>query len=331
MKDAYLIESFVPFNERTEYQQKIGSESRKRVQAYSVVDFFMSTISYFDFFSTDMFELVQQAKVLAFELEDDFVSLDHFLYLLVSPKKVEPLELTNILNSYGINIKTVRSAFQTYIEEKNISSTQHSSFEKMSFFTKKMCSSTYYQFLEFISASTFSDYFLENLFDFHNEIDDNEIEFSKSIWQVFEKSAQNAGYRFKTAVITPEIFFITLMEEKRKKIGKVISSFVPDEIDWLVLRFKLIKRVYYHESLIRQKVNRKYLPFTYLYKRTIPEISFDQFLTKDDRRLEEIVVTFRNNLISDLIVDDFNDYLQTDIEYTIRSIRKSGLQRRYSF
>lgn len=329
MKNLDLTESFIPFDERTEYQKKVAAESRKRVQAYSMIDFFMSAVSYFDFFSRDMFDLVQQAKILAFELEDDVVCLDHFLYLLVSPRKVEPLELTAILNSYCINIKSVCRAFKSFDDSKNSPLTL--STDKNFFSPKKAILSKYYQFIEFINSSELSDYFLENLFDFENDINDDEIDFSSEVWQLFEKSAENAGYRFKTAVITPEIFFITLMEEKKKKIGKVIRSFVPDEIDWLVLRFKLIKRAYYHESLIRQKVNRKYLSFTYLYKRTIPEISFDQFLTKDDRRLEEIVVTFRNNLIADLLPYEFNDYLQTDVEYTLSSVRKSGSQRRYSF
>lgn len=329
MKNLYLTESFIPFDQRTEYQKKVGAESRKRVQAYSMVDFFMSAVTYFDFFSRDMFDFVQQAKILAFELEDDVVYPDHLLYLLVSPRKVESLELTSILNSYNINTKTVYAAFQSYDKSKGSSSQIHLS--KMPFSTRKFVTSKYYQFIELLRASDLSDYFLDNLFDFENEIYDSEIDFSSAVWQIFEKSAENAGYRFKTAVITPEIFFITLMEEKKKRVGKVIRSFVPNEIDWLVLRFKLIKRAYYHESLIRQKVERQYLPFTYLYKRTIPEIAFDQFLNKDDRRLEEIVVTFRNTLISDLVLYDFNDYLNTDVEYTINSVRRSGSQRRYSF
>jgi hypothetical protein len=42
--------------------------------------------------------------------------------------------------------------------------------------------------------------------------------------QLFEKTIDNALNRFKTPVVTPEVLFITLMEERTSKAGKIIKK-----------------------------------------------------------------------------------------------------------
>lgn len=318
-------ELFIPFDKKTERDQKISLESRKRIFAYSMLDFFVSTLTYFDFFSSDMFDFASQAKLLAYELNDKELYPEHFLYLLVSPRKEDPLQLVQILNSYDLNLKNLQAKFQSL--DSNFS------FKKMSFLKnfKQKAQSTYYRIIEKVLNRDIKDYFFENFENIDKYIQSEQIPFSPSIWIVFEKTAENAIDRFKSGIITPEIFFLTLMENKKSKIGKIISSFVSEEIDWLVLRFKIIKRIYYHESLIKQKVKNCYFPFAYLYKRTIPEIAFDQFLEREDRRFEEIVITFRNYLISELISYDLEEYLTTELGCILRSIKKLGQHRSYSF
>lgn len=322
-------ELFVPFENRNEREQKISLESRKRIQAYSLMDFFLSSNTYFDFFSLDLFEFVQQAKILANELEDNSVCLEHFLYLMISPRKAENLELTSILNSYGMNLKSVSETSKQFSSINQ--SVDNSVLLKFSQWLKKKTRAKYHKAMELLATADSSEYFYNNFFFFEKKIKNNNIRFSSSVWKLFEKATENAGYRFKTAVVTPEIFFVTLMELKQKRIAKIIKTFVPNEIDWLVLRFKLIKRIYYHESLIRQKIQCEYRSFAYLYKRTIPEISFDQFLTREDYRLQEIIVTFRNNLIADFLSYSISDYIETEIISTLRSIKKLKELRSYSF
>ena len=46
--------------------EKIKQEKRRRNQLYQSLDYFLSHLSYFDFFSKDAFQILLQAKQFAF-------------------------------------------------------------------------------------------------------------------------------------------------------------------------------------------------------------------------------------------------------------------------
>jgi hypothetical protein len=83
---------------------------------------------------------------------------------------------------------------------------------------------------------------------FKNVFFNFEVRNSYELNLLFEKSAENSLTRFKTPVITPEILFITMMEEKHTKVGKIIQKFLKTDTNWYLLRYKLIKMIHYQET-----------------------------------------------------------------------------------
>jgi hypothetical protein len=149
----------------------------------------------------------------------------------------------------------------------------------------------------------------------------NEVDFSEDILEVFEIAYENALERFNTPVITPEILLITLLEEGETRGGGVILELIPSSRDWLVLRYKLLKRLYYQVSTIQEEIIPNNTYFTYLFKRHLSEEAFNQFTDEENRRdqLADIVRYYRAKLISKIVKYDLMKYLETDIHYSIQS------------
>jgi hypothetical protein len=140
---------------------------------------------------------------------------------------------------------------------------------------------------------------------------------------LLKKTADNALERFKTPVITPDILFITMMEEKDKKPAKMIKSFLKTETDWYVLRYKLIKRIHLQESNIRaEKKNQQY--FAYLLKINLSEFEFNRLI--ENELLNLGISTFRNKIVTKMLSLNIFDLLESDIKKESRVLK----ERKYS-
>jgi len=269
-------------------EEKIHLEKRRRHQIYMLLDYTLSVVRYTDFFSNDTVKLVRQAKTLA-QCTNAKLFTSEFLLLPfldvefdISKILKEELDAKRIGRMITKSNKLVRRPFTERM---------------LYFFTRKFRNEN-------------------NLSFFKNRFTNVNIKYSYDINKLFEQTAENALTRFKTPVITPEILFITMMEAKKKKVGKIIKKFLKNETDWYVLRYKLIKRIHYQEAAIRGNVKKNQHYFAYLLKLNLSEIEFNRLI---ERELIDLgVSTFRNRVVRQLLTLNLFDIVEKDIYKSIR-------------
>jgi len=270
---------------------EIQTEKRRRYQAYKSLEYHLSSLTYFDFFSFDSFEIAKNAKFLAQIYEKNEVTLE-LLFLPFFDMNLEIGKLLkefgfdeNFIQSFSVELETVASK---RIREKGLTK------EKIVSFIKKISN----QVEGFIN-----EYFNPN---FKNEIIFNQkIKYSYEVHQLFEKAAENGLSRFKTPIITPEILFITLMEEKNSKVGKKIRKILDNETTWYLIRYKLLKRLYHQEINVRNQVSKNQQFFAYLLKTQLPECGFEKLVKR--KKLSTSVALFRNLIIRDVMKENLFD------------------------
>jgi len=272
-------------------KDKILIEKRKRHQAYISLNYILSFLTYFDFFSHDTFKIIIESKIFAALLNKKSVTSE----FLLLPFFYFNNEFMKILKEYKFDQKQI---FQL-VSEFNIEKNQQS--QKKNFFD---------QILKKISSK--------------DSLKNQNISYSYDFNFILEKASENGLTRFKTPVITPEILFITLMEEKKMKGSKIIGKFLSNETTWFIFRYKLLKRIHKHESAIRNDVKKNQQLFAYLLKTQLSEFEFNTLL--ETKSLDLGVSLFRNLIISQLLHLDLLNFLE---EETYNSVKVTG-RRIYS-
>lgn len=268
--------------QKKEKSEELLLEKRKRSQAYLSLDYFLSYITYFDFFSTDAFQIAIHSKCLTQSCKTKAVTSD----LLLIPFSEGNSEIATILKEANVTKNNLKS----YI-----------------FFDAK--TNLFLKFKKYVDSHFFG------LFS-HAEFDSS-INFSHEVNLLFEKAAENALTRFKTPVITPEILFVTLMEEKQSRAGKIINKILNNSLDWHLLRYKLIKRIHSHEMNIRCEVEKNQQYFAYLLKTQLTEKQFDRLI--DNKEIFSLgVLYFRNKLILQILQENFSEHVQKEISKSMR-------------
>jgi hypothetical protein len=265
-------------------------EKRKRTQTYCSIDYLISFITYFDFFSFDAFKIAKYSKFLAQSFGSKAVNSE---FLLLPFFEIES-ELTAILKETNLTPSNIKKSLFPKLSSNN------KIFAKI--FNKIGLSS----FVEFLNIQNI------NL--------DNSLNFSHELNLLFEKTAENALLRFKTPVITAEILFVTLMEEKESNAGKLISKYLNNPLDWYLLRYKLLKRIHSQELSIRNKVIKNEQYFAYLLKTQIPEIEFSRLIDNDMSNLG--ILYFRNRLVNKVLKININELIVFEINKSIKVTNK---------
>jgi len=245
-----------------ENSKEIKFEKRKRSQTYSNVDYSLSKITYFDFFSVDAFQISKYAKYFAQYLNLESVTPELLLFSCFYCES----SLSGFLERY---------------ESEEL-------FEKL-FFSKNKKEDTKI-LSSFSNFTLFLDSFKEKVF-----IPNENIEYSHQVNQIFLKAADYASTHFKNPIITSEILFLTLMDENKFSSSKLIKKILRNEVEWYLVRYELIKHLHYQEANIRAEISKNRQYFGYLLKTELQEFNFKKLLKKE--KLEEGVLLFRNLLI----------------------------------
>jgi hypothetical protein len=270
-KSYYALSSFSS-TLTLENSKEIKFEKRKRSQTYSNVDYSLSKITYFDFFSVDAFQISKHAKYFAQYLNLETVTPE---LLLLSCFYCES-SLSGFLKDY-----------------------EYEEFFEKFFFLRNPEDETKIKF-SFSKFTLYLDSFKEKVL-----IPNENIEYSHQINQIFLKAADYAATHFKNPIITSEILFLTLMDENKYSSSKLIKKILRNEVEWYLLRYELIKQLHHQEANIRGEIfkNRQY--FGYLLKSELQEFNFEKLLKK--QKLEEGVLLFRNLLVlATMKVNAFN-------------------------
>jgi hypothetical protein len=263
--------------------QKIKNEKRRRNQAYISLDYFLSVLTYFDFFSFDAFKITKHSKYLANIYNQEQVSSEFFLVAF----------LYSSTNAY------------TFLKKFGLDED----------FLSQFCLGPKIAQSNFINSFWSRKNLLEwNLLSF--EKNENQIEFSQEVNFIFEKAAENALTRFKSPIVTSDILFITLMEEKKTKASKILKKILKNETNWYLFRYKLIKHIHFQEANVRGEVPKNQRYFAYLLKTQLGELDFETLIKNES--LVSAVSLFRNCLISNVLKQDLFSSLSKEINKSIK-------------
>jgi hypothetical protein len=273
-------------------KSEILKEKRRRSQAYKILNYTLSNFTYFDFFSFDSFEIAKNSKYFSTLYEIPEVTPELLLLSFFDPN----IKISSILYSAGFNNNFLKS-LNLELEELSLKTDLNSDKKSFSFYVKTIQNSC----ISFINRFKIIALDLVELKNLEADFDQT-ISFSSEVHQIFKKSSENAFKRFKTPIITPEILFITLMEESgviSDKIKKVLSN----ETSWYLLRYKLLKRLYKQEIAIRSKIPKSQFFFAYLLLTQFSDSDFESLT--EQKIFAKTVFTFRNLLISEIVIYDF--------------------------
>jgi hypothetical protein len=274
-------------------QDKINREIRKRHYTYTLLDYILSNSTYFDFFSLDTFQVLMHTKYVG--------------SICLSTEKVIGSEF------FLFSFLTLDLPIKKFLEDHNINSKEMglliSSVNQLN--TKALIDKK-----DFYFRKIFKDFQLSKI---------QPLKYAHEVNLLLEKTAENALLRFKTPVITPEIFLITLMEEKNNKSGKLLKKLLKTESNWYLLRYKLIKRIHLQESEIKSKVKKNEHYFTYLLKICLSELEFNTLIEQNS--LATGSSFFRNQVVYELLSLDFLKMLYHEIH---NSLANTAI-RKYSF
>jgi hypothetical protein len=233
-----LSEQIFYTNSNISKQDKIELEQRRRNQIYKNFDYILSSITYFDFFSLDAFNITKKAKKIAHYYQKENVNNEILLISFIYSNT----QISKLLEEYGLN-KNNLEFFFIDINKK---------------------------------TKTSNIFFFQNYLN-NNKVS-SKIDFSHEINLLFEKASENALTRFKTPVISSEILFLTFLEQKNNKIVKILKKIIGNELNWQLFRYKILKRIHKEESSIREEISKNKYYFAYLLKTQLKDYEFDRLL-----------------------------------------------------
>jgi ATP-dependent Clp protease ATP-binding subunit ClpA len=277
--------------------EKILIEKRRRHQTYMALDYFLSAVTYFDFFSSDAFKIVKNAKYLAQICEKSVTS-----ELLLLPFFSYPSHVSAILKDFEITEAMIETVVASLQKTK-----------KENFFQKQKNSIK--QTLRNVKG-----FFVRETLALNPN-----IKYSHEVNKIFEKAAENALSRFKTPVISPEILFITIIEDKNSKASRIIKKFLKTDVEWYLLRYKLIKRIHNQESNIRSEVVKNQHYFAYLMKIQLTDFEFNKLI--ENEALATGVSLFRNTLISKILKIDIFEEISEEIYTSMKITNKRSYSK----
>lgn len=259
------------------YADKVYYEKRKRSQIYKALDYILSKVSYFDFFSFDTFQIILNAKYISQSYNNSKITNEDLLLAF----SIVNSDFSDILDTFDLTYPKLKK--QVILKTPKISKRNY---KNLSFKLSQTC--------------------------------------SYEINLLFEKAMDNALVRFKTPVITPEILFITLLENHQTKTGKILKNLLGTELKLYLFRYKLLKRLHSQELIVKTEILKNYQYFAYLIKTQLCEIEFNRLLKSNF--LFFGILFFRNRLIQRVTPVNINNLLKKEINLSIKLTNT----RRYS-
>jgi hypothetical protein len=279
-------------NKNLTVEEKIRLEKGRRHQVYSALDYLISRITYFDFFSKDAFEIASTAKSFAQICEKQNVTSEYLLLSFFAEKN----ELTKILKDF----KITKTRIGKYISKNtNLKSRENSSW------------------LSIVSKA-------QKFFGTTKKLEFKNLDYSYETNRLFEKAAENALTRFKTPVINSSILFITMLEEKELMASKMIRHIVKNDTDLFLLRYRILKELHNQEYVIRDQIMPHQHYFAYLLKTQLTEKQFSMLIKRET--LEDSVAIFRDDLITQVLDIDIFKMLEEEVSYSMKLMNS----RKYS-
>ena len=132
---------------------------------------------------------------------------------------------------------------------------------------------------------------------------------------ILDRAIENA-YRFKTPVITPEILFLTILEEKETAGGKLLKLLLDNDLNWNLLRYEILKKLHHQETQVQGNIFKNTRYYAYLLKIEMSDEQFEKLIEKDN--FSYIVSAYRDLVISKVLDCDIFETLENEIKYSIQ-------------
>jgi len=298
------------------FNNSISEEKNRRHQAYTAFNYFLSGKTYFDYFSLDVFLILQNSKILMKQYQKKNLTSDIFLLSFYSINS----DLINILKEFDISPENI----QKYLiigEKNNNSVIKNKYFQSVNLFFKKKKKIILDKFE--LTINFFINYMYGSLDSEKVEENTESLKYSKEMFKIFSKSISSA-LRYKTPIITPELLFLTFLEQDNLTGGKIVKKLLKSPIKLSLLRYRLLKLIHQNESNLRSLVIKNQHFFAYLLKAELSDMEFQKLIKTN--RLDKAVNMYRNDLICSVMGLDLSNILEKEL--ILRS--RLNTKRKYS-
>lgn len=273
-------------------ESKIILEKRKRHQVYTTLNYLKPHKNKFDFFSNDALTILKLSKEIAKKFDQNKLTTEIFLLSFFNVDS----DLTDIIRKYNINFQNVRNYI---INGYKLDILRESKKSILPIHTVK----------NFIKSNFGKKVFIEENIPFNHEMK-----------IILNKAVENA-YRFKTPVITAEILFLTLLEEKDTSAEYLLRYILKTKLNWNLLRYEILKKLHNQEMQLQGNIFKNTRYYAYLLKIEMTDEQFEKLLEKKD--FPAIVSSYRDLVISRVLDYDIFESLEKEIKYSIKVNQKS--------
>ena len=278
-----------------EISEKITLEKRKRHQIYTTLNYLRPHKSKFDFFSSDTMTILKLGRELTKKFQQEKLTPEILLLTLFNSES----DLTDILRKYNISFAKIKRyiiyghQLTDDILQEQFKQRQ-TKFGKLSFL--KAVNTIQTTFKKKISITSSSSY-------------------NYDVKIILDRAIENA-YRFKTPVITPEILFLTILEEKETAGGKLLKLLLDNDLNWNLLRYEILKKLHHQETQVQGNIFKNTRYYAYLLKIEMSDEQFEKLIEKDN--FSYIVSAYRDLVISKVLDCDIFETLENEIKYSIQ-------------
>ena len=278
-----------------EISEKITLEKRKRHQIYTTLNYLRPHKSKFDFFSSDTMTILKLGRELTKKFQQEKLTPEILLLTFFNSES----DLTDILRKYNISFAKIKRyiiyghQLTDDILQEQFKQRQ-TKFGKLSFL--KAVNTIQTTFKKKISITSSSSY-------------------NYDVKIILDRAIENA-YRFKTPVITPEILFLTILEEKETAGGKLLKLLLDNDLNWNLLRYEILKKLHHQETQVQGNIFKNTRYYAYLLKIEMSDEQFEKLIEKDN--FSYIVSAYRDLVISKVLDCDLFETLENEIKYSIQ-------------
>lgn len=210
----------------------------------------------------------------------------NFLEILKKNVTLKTVSFWNHLSSVQIEKKTLVKEIKHYLQ---IIDSRLNQFDDMTLdFLKDLDS-----FWENLKPILIKQDFL--IGEFENE----KVDFAPELKKVFETLLKSTS-KFKTPIMTTEMLLLAIMENPTSNAGKIMSHLIPSKTNWLLLRFRLLKRIREEQIAIGNLEEMRY--FGILLQREINDYQLHRLM--ETKNLEAATWIFRNETIGYVMDSD---------------------------
>ena len=181
---------------------------------------------------------------------------------------------------------------------------------------------------------------------------------ANEIKDFYEEAVKKSLVKYKTPVITSEIFFLTSISQNPIFFKNFLKFFIKNQKQWFLLKYKLVRHIYFENYFLNNSINKNLLNYTYLLdkysfikktkkigKNQIESNFFEQIFKimkkffRSKKKLtiikkdNESILKLRSLLFSSLLKSNFQKILEDDILLNVKDFSKrkykSNLRKKF--